>query len=67
MPTLEEAMSLMEPTKTAGRHINGHFGGTWLIWTSDEYDASVAWVVSFVTGWCYSYHVNSSYYVRAVR
>ncbi len=68
LPTIEEAMSLMEPTKkNSGLYIDQVFDKKqrW-IWTSDLKGASVAWVVSFCDVYCSGsslYHV----YVRAVR
>jgi len=49
LPTLEEAMSLMEPsTKNGDLYIDPVFDKTqrW-IWTADKREAGVAWVVSF--------------------
>lgn len=69
LPTLEEAMSLMETTKmNDDLYIDPKFGKTqrW-IWTSDSYSASSAWVVDFNDGNC---NINDfEYYgcVRAVR
>ncbi|MBT6227502.1 MAG: DUF1566 domain-containing protein, partial [Candidatus Scalindua sp.] len=74
LPTLEEAMSLMEPTeRSGGLHINPVFDTTqrW-IWTSDINNISLAWLVNFVSGNCYTY-VNDYFdfisggYVRVVR
>ncbi len=74
MPTLEEAMSLMEPAeKSSGIHLDTVFDNTqrW-IWTSDINNVSLAWLVNFVSGNCYTYpndyfdFVNGGY-VRAVR
>jgi len=70
LPTLEEAMSLMEPR--VNEHtlfINPFFDNPqdW-IWTSDKYSASVAWYVNFNYGSCNHTHVNSiGVFVRAVR
>jgi hypothetical protein len=71
LPTLEEAMSLMEPEKKNGDlYLDPVFNKTqrW-IWTSDRVQGeSWAWIVSFVSGPCYSDHFDfSNYYVRAVR
>jgi hypothetical protein len=68
LPTLEEAMSLMERNKnSAGLYINELFDSqqNW-IWTADpSAGASGRWVVSFYGGSC---HINDHYYdVRAVR
>jgi hypothetical protein len=74
LPTLEEAMSLMEQTeKNGGLHKDPLFDTTqrW-IWTSDMNSASLAWLVNFVSGNCYTY-VNDYFdfisggYIRAVR
>lgn len=69
LPTLEEAMSLMEPAKNKnGLHINSIFDETqrW-IWTSDEESAWGAWYVSFFSGYCNISHVGYGRFVRAVR
>ncbi len=70
LPTLEEAMSLMEPKKNEhGLHIDPIFDSMqrW-IWTADKYSASRAWSVYFYGGDCYGSDVASyGYYVRAVR
>lgn len=68
LPTLEEAMSLMERKKNKdGKYIDPLFDKQqpW-IWTSDSFSASSAWVVSFTSGEC-SYSVFDCYCVRAVR
>jgi len=69
LPTLEEAMSLMEPERKNGDlYIDGVFDRTqsW-IWTADKKDGSVAWVVDFSYGNCNYDHVDLSYAGRAVR
>lgn len=69
LPTLEEAMSLMEPRKQDDMYINPMFGQKqgW-IWTADKYSASSAWLVTFDDGYCGLYDVHYyGYYVRAVR
>ena len=74
LPTLEEAMSLMEPTeKSGGLHVNPVFDNMqrW-IWTSDMNNTSLAWLINFVSGNCYTYvndyfDFTSGGYVRAVR
>jgi len=69
LPTLEEAMSLMEP-KPLNRDSNidpifdSEQGG---IWTSDKENIDTAWVVSFAAGACASTGVDNFLYVRAVR
>ncbi len=69
LPTLEEAMSLMEPAeKNNDLYIDPVFDKAQrLIWTADQKSAGVAWSVYFYYGYChYSYVFNDSY-VRAVR
>ncbi len=72
LPTLEEAMSLIEQEKPdGGLHIDPLFDKklNW-IWTSDSYNNGVqAWYVSFLNGSCGNRHLfNYGYdYVRAVR
>lgn len=53
LPTLEEAMTLMEPQASEGLYIDPAFDRiqTW-IWTADKYSASSAWVADFVGGYC---------------
>ena len=68
LPTLEEAMSLMEPHKNSnGLFINAAFVAKqkW-IWTIDK-SAGVAWVACSNTGECYDYSVANRVNVRAVR
>jgi len=54
LPTLEEAMSLMEREKRGtGLYIDPVFDQEqWWIWCADKSSASVAWVVSFDYGHC---------------
>ncbi|MCK6559441.1 DUF1566 domain-containing protein [candidate division KSB1 bacterium] len=69
LPTLEEAMSLMEPTKKNGDlYIDPVFDKTqrW-IWTADKGSAGVAWVVLFDSGDCSTHNVTNGNHVRAVR
>jgi len=68
LPTLEEAMSLMEPEKMNGDlHIDSKFDKTQsYIRTADKYSAS--WGVNFIGAYCLNDdfgHVH--YFVRAVR
>ena len=68
LPTLQEAMSLMEPRKKdKGLFIDPVFDKTqtW-IWTADKESASSAWVVGFYGGYCYNIRVLNYYYVRGV-
>lgn len=68
LPTLEEAMSLMEPAKKNGDlYIDPVFDKTQRrIWTTDKVSAGVAWSVYFTLGYCSNFSVFSAY-VRAVR
>ena len=68
LPTLEEAMSLMEPKQHDNLYLDPVFDRkqTW-IWTADKVSAGLAWVVYFLYGGCVHGHVNDCYYVRAVR
>ncbi len=70
LPTLEEAMSLMEPEKKNGDlYIDPAFDKTqrW-IWTGDKHNASSgAWSVDFDLGGCYWNFLDFDDYVRAVR
>ncbi len=70
LPTLEEAMSLMEPKAYGDLHIEPIFDQKQkLIWTVDKENASMAWVVNFQGGLCDTRDVGNSLgkYVRAVR
>lgn len=69
LPTLEEAMSLMEREKKNGNlYIDPIFDRTqWWIWTGDKASGSSCWVAYFYYGSCYDLHVDLSYYVRLVR
>lgn len=69
LPTIEEAMSLMEPKQHGDLYLDPMFDRTqqW-IWTADKEIAGVAWVVCFDDGSCDSLDVLiDGYYVRAVR
>ncbi|GEM_PF-2618979 len=68
LPTLDEAMSLMEREKTNGLHIDPIFDpNQWWIWTVDKANADTAWVVTFDAGRCTYGRFNIKCYVRAVR
>jgi len=70
LPTLEEAMSLMEPNqKEQGLFIDSVFDKTQrIIWTSDKESASFAWVVYFYNGSCPNLRIPFNlFFVRAVR
>ena len=69
LPTLEEAMSLMELEEKNDRYIDPMFNSVqrW-IWTADQVKGeSRAWVVSFYVGGCRYYRFYDYHYVRAVR
>lgn len=70
LPTLEEAMSLMEAQAHTDLYIDFIFDRTqrW-IWTADQYSAAnAAWVVVFFNGYCYHSEVDLyNPLVRAVR
>jgi hypothetical protein len=66
LPTLEEAMSLMEPKKSGELYLDPVFDRKqYYIWTADKESAGRAWVVLFVNGYC-GRNVGGNY-VRAVR
>jgi len=70
LPTLEEAMSLVEPKKMNGNlYIDPIFDQKqWWIWTSDQVKGeSWAWVVSFDVGYCFYGLFDYSFHVRALR
>lgn len=70
LPTLEEAMSLMEPEKRNEKlYIDPIFHNRpYWIWTSDTSSSSSFWFVSFFDGLCMDTILeNSMYCVRAVR
>jgi hypothetical protein len=69
LPTLEEAMSLMESGEMNGDlHIDSKFDKTqrW-IWTADQESAGMAWLAGFDFGGCFREVVQISFYIRAVR
>lgn len=69
LPTLEEAMSLMEPEKKNGDlYIDPIFDETqgW-IWTADKKSVEKSWVVIFYYGECRYYDIGTVQCVRAVR
>jgi hypothetical protein len=74
LPTLEEAMSLVESQIVDGLYIDSGFDRTqrW-IWTSDEYrfyrgpEEASKWVVNFGNGACYLVGIKATFYVRVVR
>lgn len=68
LPTLEEAMSLMEPKKSGDLYIDAKFDAkqSW-IGTADTFSAGRAWHVFFVGGFCGHLGVGYGGFVRAVR
>jgi hypothetical protein len=69
LPTLEEAMSLMEREKKSGElYIDPVFDRTqrW-IWTADKESAGRAWYVYFVNGGCDHNDFDVDSILRAVR
>ncbi|MDZ7302679.1 MAG: TIR domain-containing protein [candidate division KSB1 bacterium] len=68
LPTLEEAMSLMEPRQYGELYLDPIFDRKqWWIWTSDKESAGRAWYVHFIFGHCDPYAIGDSLCVRAVR
>ncbi len=69
LPTLEEAMSLMDPVKNEdGLYIDSVFEKAQRrIWTMDKKSALRAWGVDFGGGFCHRGPVDGGYSVRAVR
>jgi hypothetical protein len=72
LPTLEESISLVEPERHKGLHINIVFERrqSW-IWTADQNQllgSLLQWVVNFIKGYSYFYLLDyGQNYVRAVR
>ncbi len=70
LPTLEEAMSLVEPEKSnSGLNVDSVFDQKqgW-IWTSDIFSSSRMWIVVFYDGYCNNFDVDKgNSCVRAVR
>jgi len=70
LPTLEEAMSLIEREKHGNLHIDVKFDRIQqAIWTADRsHTSSSVWVANFANGSCYLTRIDSdNFYVRAVR
>lgn len=69
LPSLEEAMTLMEPeTNQFGLNIYDEFDRQQMwFWTSDKENAKAAWVVNFDMSSCYYSTFDSKTYIRAVR
>lgn len=69
LPTLNEAMSLIEPINSDGLYIDELFDKTpTTIWSSDKHLTSHIWVVNFEEGFCDVFpKVGVNHYVRAIR
>jgi len=68
LPTLEEAMSLMEPEPLSAGYLDPIFDNSQLyIWTPDKKNAGAVWCVNFFIGSCDPRHHDVPHYVRAVR
>ncbi len=70
LPTLEEAMSLMEPEKKEHLYIDPIFDSKQShIWTANQVGDAISqqWAVDFSSGYCINYGPRSNGYVRAVR
>jgi hypothetical protein len=69
LPTLEEAASLLEPSKKNGNlYIDPIFSNRQKrIWTGDKFDSPRAWCVHFGSGHVSWYGSIPSHYVRPVR
>jgi hypothetical protein len=69
LPTLEEAMSLVEPRLTNDNlHKTSSFERTQtIIWTMDKANDNKVWVVGFNEGRCFNIYHDDRCYVRAVR
>lgn len=70
LPTLEEAMSLLEPeARSDGLHVDPGFDGRqWWIWTADREGPVGSWTVTFFDGGCLVHvPLGGGAHVRAVR
>jgi len=68
LPTVEEALTLMEPTQNFAKlFIDPRFDDKQpLIWTADK-DSDAVWYINFSLGLCDLSHVATQHSVRAVR
>ena len=68
LPTVEEAASLLESSKSNGLYIDPIFSNKqeW-IWTGDEYGSEGAWGVYFGSDLVFWVNFASEFYVRPVR
>jgi hypothetical protein len=68
LPTLEEAMSLMEAKRHDQLYLDPIFDRRQtVIWTTDKQSKSAAWLVVFVEGKCLHADVENLSYMRVVR
>jgi hypothetical protein len=68
LPTVEEAVSLLEPSKRNGLYIDPVFNTKQIfIWTGDRYGSEAAWGVGFGNGNVYSLNYYNVFFVRPVR
>ncbi len=68
LPTVEEAASLLESSKSIGLYIDPIFSNKQeRIWTGDEYGSEGAWGVYFGIGLVFWVKFASEFYVRPVR
>ncbi|MBN2603967.1 MAG: DUF1566 domain-containing protein [Candidatus Thermoplasmatota archaeon] len=69
LPTLEEAMTLMESIKNRDNlYIDSIFDNRQqMIWSADKADKDAVWYVDFNLGFCEAKMITDEYYVRAVR
>ena len=69
MPTLEEAMFLVEPTQKHDKlYIDSVFDSEQtVIWTADKKALWIWWAVSFADACCFGTRVEDFFHVRAVR
>ena len=68
LPTVEEAVSLLEPSKRNGLYIDPVFNTKQsFIWTGDRYGSEAAWGVGFGEGNVYSLNYYNVFFVRPVR
>jgi hypothetical protein len=68
LPTLEEAMTILQKSKNLYRHSSPLFDSKQIwIWTSDQFNKSYVWIVHFRDGYCKTHPIEGIAWVRAVR
>jgi len=68
LPTLLEALSLLESKRVGKVYIDSTFDHTqWRLWTSDKASESAYWIVGFDDGYCFIHRVIDLGDVRLVR